>query len=226
MEILFEDPQIIVAVKPPEMISEQSAAGDGFADLLTRRNKGYIGVVSRLDRGVGGVMVYAKTPAAASMLSRAVQEHQLQKEYLAITEGTPKAPFGELRDLLYYDRATNKVFRVSRMRRGVKEAVLHYRALKTVAHPETGAALTLVLVRLLTGRTHQIRVQFSSRGLPLLGDRRYGGTGKTGISLWCRGISLPAMGNTPERCFAQAPDGIPWTWFSDTLDAEIPKADG
>ena len=119
----------------------------------------------------------------------------------------------ELRDLLYYDRARGKAFAVGRQRKGVKEAVLLYRVIRTRPHPETGRPLTLASVRPLTGRTHQIRVQFASRRLPLLGDRRYGGSGDTGISLWCRSITLPAHNGAPQRTYALDPTGAPWDWL-------------
>lgn len=211
--ILAETPELTVAVKPPGLISEQTPDGTGFADLLATRNGGYIGTVHRLDRGVGGVMLYARTPEAAARLSRAAQEHQLGKEYLAVLEGVPQSPTGELRDLLYYDRARGKAFAVGRQRKGVKEAVLLYRVIRTRPHPETGRPLSLVSVRPLTGRTHQIRVQFASRRLPLLGDRRYGGSGDTGISLWCRSITLPAHNGAPQRTYALDPTGAPWDWL-------------
>ncbi len=213
MQIITENQDYLLVVKPPELVSEQTPEGDGFGDLLSRRNRGYIGVIHRLDRGVGGLMVYAKTPSAAAWLSQAAQEHRLGKEYLAIAQGVPDTSCDELRDLLYYDRKNNKMYAVSRPRRGVKEAILTYRVLRIIPHPETGAPLALVSVRPVTGRTHQIRVQFASRRLPLLGDRRYGGSGNTGIALWCRSIILPAHGSLPEQTCTYNPAGAPWDWF-------------
>lgn len=214
MEILFENREYLVAVKPPELISEQTGRGDGFGDLLATRNGGYIGVIHRLDKGVGGVMIYAKNSSAAAWLSQAAQEHRLGKRYLAVTEGIPEAPTGDFRDLLYYDRGRNKVFPVSRSRRGVKEAILTYEVLATATHPEGGKPLALVAVTPITGRTHQIRVQFASRKLPLLGDRKYGGGGNTGISLWCESVTVPAHGKENEQTVFYAPVGPPWDWFT------------
>lgn len=208
MKILLENKDLIVAVKPPELISEHTERKDGFADLLAAHNGGYIGVIHRLDRGVGGAMLYAKTPHAAALLSRAVQEHRLGKVYLAITEGIPASPTGELRDLLYYDRQKSKVFPVTRARKGVKEAILTYELLQTIPSPETQTPLSLLSVRPITGRTHQIRVQFASRKLPLLGDRKYGGTGNSGISLACHSITLP-----DGKKVIYQPTGSPWDWF-------------
>ncbi len=213
MVILSENRSWLVAVKPPHLISEHTERQDGFADLLATRNGGYIGVIHRLDKGVGGVMLYAKTQGSAAWLSQAAQEHRLRKEYLAVLEGTPTDVAGELSDLLYYDRSKNKVFSVKRSRRGVKEARLAFRVLKTVLHPKTGKPLTLVSVTPHTGRTHQIRVQFASRRLPLLGDRKYGGSGSTEIALWCRSITVPQQGNTPAETVTLDPTGEPWDWF-------------
>ena len=217
MKIITETHDLIIAVKPPELISERTENRSGFADLLAERNNGYIGVIHRLDKGVGGLMIYAKTPNAAKLLSQAAQEHRLGKEYVAVTEGIPPQPEGTLTDLLYYDRGRNKVFPVTRARKGVKEAVLKYRTLGTASHPETGAPLALVSVQPVTGRTHQIRVQFASRGLPLLGDRKYGGSGNTGISLWCRAVALPGTGTQPGQTYTLSPSGIPWDWFGNEL---------
>lgn len=213
MHIITETQEYIVAVKPVGLISEQTSDGSGFADRLAERNGGYIGIVHRLDRGVGGLMLYAKTPSAAARFSKDAQEHRLGKEYIAILEGVPESPEGELRDLLYYDRAKGKAFVVNRPRGGVKEAILTYRIIRTCPHPDTGKPLTLVSVLPLTGRTHQIRVQFASRRLPLLGDRRYGGSGNTEIALWCRSITLPAYGKAPEQTFFLNPSGVPWDWL-------------
>ena len=176
ISVLFEDAHIIVVLKPPSLVCESTAAKDGLADLLTERTGGYIGTVHRLDRGVGGVMVYAKTPAAAAKLSAAVQARELRKEYLAVVRTALSPANGEMRDLLFHDRRQNKTFVVERQRAGVKEALLEY---DTVEHLVTarGEECTLVHVLLHTGRTHQIRVQFASRGHTLLGDGKYGARG-------------------------------------------------
>ena len=192
IEILYEDDVITVAVKPAAMVSEQTERGDGFADLLAARNReGYIGVIHRLDRGVGGVMVYAREPRAAARLSAAVQAHAFGKEYLAWVHGTPE-PGATLRDLLFHDRMRNKTFVVERERRGVKEAILDYKTLKTLCDASSGETRTLVSVRLHTGRTHQIRVQFAHRGHPLVGDGKYGARGdRCPIALFCHRLQFP-----------------------------------
>ena len=176
ISVLFEDAHIIVVEKPPFVVCESTTNKDGLADLLAERTGGYIGTVHRLDRGVGGVMVYAKTPAAAAKLSAAVQARELKKEYLAVVRGTPEPDNGEMRDLLFHDRRQNKTFVVERQRAGVKEALLEY---DTVDRLKTarGEECSLVHILLHTGRTHQIRVQFASRGHTLLGDGKYGARG-------------------------------------------------
>ena len=176
ISVLFEDAHIIVVEKPSFLVCESTAAKEGLADLLEQRTGGYIGTVHRLDRGVGGVMVYAKTPAAAAKLSAAVQARELKKEYLAVVRGTLEPKNGEMRDLLFHDRRQNKTFVVERQRAGVKEALLEY---DTVEHITTarGEEYSLVHILLHTGRTHQIRVQFASREHTLLGDGKYGARG-------------------------------------------------
>jgi len=133
---------------------------------LKRLLCGEIFPLHRLDKNVGGVMVYARTKPAAARLSKAIQEGQLVKEYVAMVHGMPPET-GDWEDLLFKDSRKNKVFTVKRMRTGVKQARLTYRRL-------TAGEQSLVHIRLYTGRSHQIRVQFSSRGFPLVGDHKYG----------------------------------------------------
>ncbi len=212
MEILYEDASVIVCIKPAALVSEQTPDQTGFADLLAAHNGGYIGIVHRLDRGVGGVMVYAKTPTAAASLSRAVQEHRLEKEYLALVHGTPIEPSGEMRDLLFHDRRLNKSFVVTRTRAGVKEAILDYVAQKSLDSDEYGT-LTLVRIKLHTGRTHQIRVQFSSRRLPLLGDGKYGASDRCPIALFSTRIAFTHPKTGKSLCFDAIPTDAVWQPF-------------
>ena len=173
MQVFYEDADLIVCEKPVGVLSQPDVSGEGehmlglVADRITdatgKRNP-YVGLIHRLDR--------AKTPDAASRLSVAVAEHRVTKQYLAIVHGTPDAPEGIWQDLLYKDSAKGKSFVVDRMRKGVKSASLAYRLLGTVDSPH--GTLSLLQIRLHTGRTHQIRVQCASRGLPLLGDGKYG----------------------------------------------------
>ena len=206
MEILYEDRDITVVLKPAGLVSEQTASGDGFADLLAARNPNrYVGVVHRLDRGVSGVMVYARTPKAAAGLSRAVQERSFGKEYLAVVHGVPAQPEDTLCDLLFHDRQKNKTFVVARERNGVKPASLSYRLLGTVEHPVYGE-ISLVRIVLHTGRTHQIRVQFSSRGMPLVGDGKYGARDRCEIALFCASISFPHPVTRKLMTFSKMPE--------------------
>lgn len=204
MEILHEDRDIFVAVKPIGAVSEQTPQGDGFADLLAARNNGYVGVVHRLDRAVSGVMVYARTQSAAAELSRAVQEHRFEKVYLAVVHGRPEEASGEMRDLLFFDRQKQKSFVVDRARNGVKEAILDYELLETIEHPEFGE-LSLVRVMLKTGRTHQIRVQFASRGHALAGDGKYGARDRCEVGLFCTRIGFSHPGTKRPIVFEKAP---------------------
>ena len=157
MEILYSDPEIVVCVKPVGMDSEHE---------VPQALGGEIYPIHRLDKNVGGVMVYAKKKTSAAALSKAVQEGAMVKEYVAMVHGTPPEA-GDWEDLLWKDSAKNKVFVVKRERRGVKKARLEFKRL-------TEGEISLVRIRLHTGRSHQIRVQFSSRGFPLVGDHKYG----------------------------------------------------
>lgn len=210
MEILYRDQYLTVCIKPPQLLSEQTPNGDGLADLVAKENGGYVGVVHRLDRGVGGVMVYANTPEAAAALSSAVQSRGMEKEYLAVLHGIPAEREGTLRDLLFHDRRLNKSFAVERKRAGVKEAILDY-VLQKSEEIEPYGMLSLVRVRLHTGRTHQIRVQFSSRKNPLLGDGKYGASGdKCPIALFSAHLAFPHPKDGKRMCFDALPTGGIW----------------
>lgn len=161
MEILYADTEIAVAVKPVGTDSEQ-----GMPRALAAELGGSFYPVHRLDLNVGGVMVYARNSAAAACLSRQIQQGQFVKEYVALVHGTPEIT-GDWEDLLFKDSRKNKVYVVKKQRSGVKPARLTYQRL-------SAGERSLVRVRLHTGRSHQIRVQFSSRGFPLVGDHKYG----------------------------------------------------
>lgn len=161
MEILYSDSDIAVCIKPVGMDSE-SDVPKALADKLG----GDIYTLHRLDKNVGGIMVYGRSKAAAAALSRCIQEGRMVKEYVACVHGAPPE-HGDWEDLLWKDSKKNKVFVVKRERKGVKAARLEYTRL-TKDDP------ALVRIRLHTGRSHQIRVQFSSRGFPLVGDHKYG----------------------------------------------------
>ena len=161
MEMLYQDAQIAVCVKPVGLDSEHE-----IPDQLQKQLGGQIYPLHRLDKNVGGVMVYARTKTAAADLSRQIQDGKMVKEYVALVHGTPPQA-GDWTDLLFKDSRKNKVFVVKKPRTGVKEARLEYTTL-------CPGERSLVRVRLHTGRSHQIRVQFSSRGYPLVGDHKYG----------------------------------------------------
>ena len=190
MEILFEDKDVIVAIKERGLLSEESSKPN-MVTLLKELTKGEIYPVHRLDKDVGGVMVYAKSKKAAAELSKQAGDRTMKKTYLARLHGTPEEKSGMLEDLLFFDKSKNKSFVVKKERRGVKKALLNYK----VISEKDGEAL--VEVELLTGRTHQIRVQFASRKMPLVGDRRYGAKDDSKIiALWSKEISFihPATG--------------------------------
>lgn len=161
MEILFSDRDIVLCVKPVGLDSEIQMPA-----ALKESLGSEIYPVHRLDKNVGGVMVFARTQAAAASLSKAIQEGKLIKEYVALVHGAPPES-GDWEDLLWKDSGKNKVFVVKRMRGGVKKARLEFKRL-------TSGEESLVRIRLHTGRSHQIRVQFASRGYPLVGDHKYG----------------------------------------------------
>ena len=171
-ELIYLDRDLLVSVKPRGILSE-GEGNDCFPTLLShamreRGERDGIYPVHRLDRETEGLMVYARTPFGAAELSRAIAEGSMKKEYLAVVCGAPEESKGTLRDLLFYDRGRGKSFVVDRQRKGVKEAILDY---EVIASKE---GYSLLRIALHTGRTHQIRVQLASRGLPLCGDRRYG----------------------------------------------------
>ena len=188
MNILYEDRSLILCEKPAGVLSEEGGMPQLLQETLGAQE---IYCVHRLDRETGGLMVYAK-------------------EYYAVAEGEPPES-GTLRDLLYRDAAKNKSYVVTRTRRGVREAELSYERL---AFRE---GLSLLRVQLKTGRSHQIRVQFASRGFPLVGDKKYGSKVRdAGLALWSTRLSLPHPGSGETLSAELPPPEIqPWTLFSD-----------
>lgn len=192
MEILYSDKNITVCVKPVGLDSEIAVPAE-----LQKQFGGSFFTVHRLDQNVGGVMVYARTKQAAAALSKAVQEGTMVKEYVAQVHGTPPEQ-GDWEDLLLKDSKRNKVFVVQRMRGGVKQARLEFVRL-TEQDP------ALVRIRLHTGRSHQIRVQFASRGYPLVGDHKYGARDSfPSPFLYSCQLTFPYGGKTMQ--FSRLPD--------------------
>ena len=205
IEVLYADDALAVCLKPAGADSERELPA-----LLGKQLGGTFFCVHRLDRPVGGVTVCARTPSSAAALSRAVSEWAVEKTYLAVCEGVPEPAEGELSDLLFHDAKHNKTFVVTRQRKGVKEAVLRYEVM------EAHISRSLLRIRLLTGRSHQIRVQLASRGMPLLGDARYGSKVKgCGLALWSAELAFPhPLTGEKLRFFVAPPRIVPWTDFS------------
>lgn len=207
MRIIYQDNDIIVCVKPPRVLSTdepggvpellREALGDPKADVRT---------VHRLDRVVSGLMVLGRNPAAASELSRQIREGEFDKAYLAVVHGTPEEPEGLYRDLLLRDKRERKTYVVMEPAKGVQEALLRYRLVSK------GEGLSKVAIQLITGRTHQIRAQFSSRGLPLVGDRKYSTLeDPCEIALWSWQLRFTHPTTGKKMTFElQPPEEYPW----------------
>lgn len=212
MEILYQDRDIVVVVKPRGVLSEEKE-GEETVPALLYPMVGRVFAVHRLDRPVGGVMVYARTKKAAAALSAAVQQGTLKKTYTAVVTGTPESLTGEWRDLLYHDARQNKTFVVNSTRKGAKEAVLRYAVLENKS--ANGVDFSRISVELLTGRSHQIRVQFGSRNLPLVGDGKYGSRVKAPfLALAATALSFPHPASGKMMHFAApVPDDFPWNLF-------------
>ena len=184
MDVLFHNADFVVCIKPVGLDSEQD-----MPSALQQLLGGDIFPVHRLDKNVGGVMVYARNKVTAAAISKAIAQGDMVKEYLAMVHGTPPAE-GDWEDLLFKDSRKNKVFVVKRLRNGVKSARLTYRLL-------CSGEQSLVRIRLYTGRSHQIRVQFASRGFPLVGDHKYGSRDSaTAPMLFSASIAFPYKGQT------------------------------
>lgn len=255
--VLFQDDSIICAVKPCGVLSE-SSEGVGMPDILKNTVGGDVFCVHRLDRAVGGVMVFARSRAAAAYLSSEIANRRLEKEYLACCHGScPDG--GVMRDLLFKDSKSGKSYVVNSRRRGVREAVLSFEKIsekifekiskenseefsgkiseipsqnfsenlsgeiseiplqKISQKSSRETRVSLVKIKLETGRSHQIRVQFSSRKMPLVGDGRYGARDNCQIALWSCGLSFKMQSGATARFSSPPPSVYPWTLF----DGEI-----
>ena len=212
MEILYRDNDIVVCIKPSGVLSTDEEGGmPGL--LRCELGTDCVRSVHRLDRVVSGVMVYALTPESASELPRQIREQGFGKEYLAVIHWRPREPIGTFRDLLARDPAERKTYVVREPGKGVQEAILDYETLASAQ------GMSLIKITLRTGRTHQIRAQFSARALPLVGDKKYSlYPDDCPIALWSHHISFthPASGKAMD--FAHRPPAIfPWTEFDEYL---------
>lgn len=206
--IIHRDPAFLICIKPPGVLSTDEPGGlpDLCREALGDPN---VRTVHRLDRVVSGLMVLARTRRAASDLSAQIRDGIFRKEYQAVLHGAPSAPSGTLIDLLARDKAERKTFVVTEPGKDVQEAILNYEVL------DSGTDFSKVRIELVTGRTHQIRCQFSSRNLPLVGDRKYS-THDDGcdIALWSSRLCFRHPKTNEELTFtAPPPDEFPWNQF-------------
>ena len=208
MRLVYVDEHIVVCEKPSRVLSTdepggmpelvRQALGDEVADIRT---------VHRLDRVVSGLMVLARSAAAASELSRQIRENEFEKEYLAVVHGSPEYDEGKLWDLLFRDKVRKMTMVTDQEGKGVQPASLSYRVLKR------GNGMSRVRIKLETGRTHQIRVQFASRGMPLVGERKYSTLeDPCEIALWSYRLAFfhPQTGE-PMEFILEPPADYPWT---------------
>ena len=208
MELIHVDRDIVVCIKPPRVLSTDEPGG--LPDLIRQAlgdPNANIRTVHRLDRVVSGLMVLARTNKSASELSRQIREGEFFKEYVAVLHGVPEQPSGTLRDLLLRNKAERKTYVVQEPGKDVQEAILNYQLLSNTQH------LSKVQIELVTGRTHQIRAQFSGRNLPLVGDKKYSlFEDDCEIALWSHKIAFnhPYTGQRME--YVQEPPTVyPWT---------------
>ena len=208
MRLVYVDEHIVVCEKPPRVLSTDEPGGvpelvrDALGDLQAD-----VRTVHRLDRVVSGLMVLARSAAAASELSRQIRDDEFEKEYLAVLHGAPAETAGRLCDLLLRDKARRLTMVATQEGKGVQPAALRYRVLRQKD------GMSRVRIQLETGRTHQIRVQFASRGLPLVGERKYSTLeDPCEIALWSYRLAFrhPATGE-PMEFTLEPPENYPWT---------------
>ena len=212
MKIIFEDKYIAVCLKPAGILSQNGDGGDMIsllnAHFEQNGEKAEAYPVHRLDKETAGVMVYAKSSKSAAALSKQIEQNSIRKHYYAVVKGSPEEESGVLKDLLFRDKQKNKSYTVKRMRKGVREASLEYKVIG-----ENGG-YSMLDILLHTGRTHQIRVQFSSRKMPLYGDGRYGGGGGS-LALFAHTLEFCHPVSGEKMVFSEKPDmtAEPWNMF-------------
>ena len=221
LTILYEDNHIIVVIKPQNVTSQEDRTKD--KDMLSlvkeyikekynKEGNVFVGLVHRLDRPTGGIMIFAKTSKAASRLSEQIRDNKIDKTYYAVTSSLPKDKQKELENYLKKDEKNNIVKIVPRSEAGAKHAKLYYKVLQTRNDH------ALVEVKLLTGRSHQIRVQFAGINCPLVGDGKYGRdkeVSSTNLGLWAGRIEFTHPVTKQKMIFAYPPpaDKEPWSQF-------------
>lgn len=206
IDILYEDASLVVCVKPVGVNSQNDKAED-MVKLLKKQLKSDIFPVHRLDTAVGGVMVFTKNAKTAAMLSNQITDGTFKKKYLTVITGIPEEKSAVLKDLLFKDSSKNKTFVVKRERKGVKRASLEYDVIASAS------GFSLVKVLLHTGRTHQIRVQFASRKMPIVGDGKYGSKdNRSDLALWSNEISFDWNGEV--KTFRSLPDFGSYPWHN------------
>lgn len=213
IKILYKDETLAVAVKPAGVLSQPDRTGeDSMVTLLKAQLGREVFPVHRLDRAVGGLMIFAMTKLSAGKLSSLVTSDAFEKEYTAVIHGVPSEEKGELLDFLYHDSRKNLTSVVPSTHKDAKEARLAY----TLLAKDMEGEFSLVRVRLYTGRTHQIRVQFASRSMPLAGDGKYGARDRMGLALWSSRLSFRHPVRKKTMTFEALPDGsiTPWDRFS------------
>lgn len=206
LSLLYADDEIVVCIKPPRVLSTDEPGG--MPELLRRQlTTDDVRTVHRLDRVVGGLMVFARNAACASELSRQIRENTFEKTYLAVVHGTPEYDVGEFYDLLFRNKARKMTEVVLAEGKGVQPASLSYCVLNKAK------GMSRVRIQLQTGRTHQIRVQFASRNMPLVGERKYS-TLEDGceIALWSHRLCFTHPTTGEKMQFVQQPPKVyPWT---------------
>lgn len=213
VNILYKDGMLAVAVKPAGVLSQPDRTGeDSMVTLLAAQLGREVYPVHRLDRAVGGVMVFALTKSAAGKLSALVSTNAFEKEYMTVIHGVPAEESGEFSDYLFHDARRNLTSVVGADRKDAKEARLAYTLLARDMEKE----FSLVRVRLYTGRTHQIRVQFASRSMPIAGDGKYGARDRMGLALWSSRLTFRHPRHKKTMTFEALPDhsASPWNRFS------------
>ena len=214
IDILYEDVNLVVCVKPVGVNSQNDNAED-MVKILKNQLGSDILPIHRLDTAVGGTMVFAKNSKSAAILSKQISDGSFKKKYLTVITGIPEDKSAVLVDLLFKDSSRNKTFVVNRERKGVKKASLEYDVIASVS------GFSLVKVLLHTGRTHQIRVQFASRKMPIVGDGKYGSKdNRCSVALWSYEISFRLNGEFVS--FGSLPDfrSYPWQNFDSVNFAE------